>query len=144
VSVVLKLPKPEKPQEQEALPPEYSDEALALRFAKHHANGARYVAQWDAWFLWDGRRWVKDETLKAIDYTREVCRAAAAECGNLPIASRIASRGTIFGVERLARSDRRLAATISQWDARPWLLEQIPIMLRHSRHGGKNLSTHRR
>jgi len=123
VSVIFKLPnKTAKLPEQEALPPEHSDEALALRFAKKHANDARYVAQWDCWFLWDGRRWVKDETLKAIDYTREACRAAAAEIGNMPRASIIASKGTIFGVERLARSDRRLAATISQWDARPWLL----------------------
>jgi putative DNA primase/helicase len=122
VNVVIKLPNTETPQEQEALPPECSDEALALRFAKQHANDARYVAQWDAWFLWDGRRWVKDDTLKAIDHTREVCRAAAAEYGNMPIASRIASKGTIFGVERLARSDRRLAATVNQWDVTPLLL----------------------
>jgi len=122
VNVVLKLPKPEKPQEQEALPPEYSDEALALRFAKKHADDARYVAAWGCWFLWDGGRWVKDDKLQAEAYARDVCRAAAFECGNLPIASRIASKGTIFGVERLARSDTHLAATINQWDAAPWLL----------------------
>ncbi len=63
MSVIFKLPnKTAKLPEQEALPPEHSDEALALRFAKKHANDARYVAQWDCWFLWDGRRWVKDET----------------------------------------------------------------------------------
>lgn len=123
MTVILKLPnKAEKLADEEALPPEYSDEALALRFAKCHADDARYVAQWDAWFLWDGRRWVKDETLKAIDHAREVCRAAAAELGNMPRASRIASKGTILGVETLARSDRRLAATINQWDATPLLL----------------------
>src|SRR5262249_55530362 len=122
MTVVIKLPKKTEEPAEEALPPEYSDEALALRLAKKHADGARYVAAWDCWFLWDGKRWVKDETLTAIDYTRQVCRAASAECGNLPIAPRIASKGTIFGVERLARADRRLAASTSQWDATPLLL----------------------
>src|SRR6266571_3431093 len=74
VSVVLKLPnKTEKLPEPEALPPEYSDEALALRFAKKHADDARYVAAWGCWFLWDGGRWVKDDKLQAEAYARDVC-----------------------------------------------------------------------
>ena len=34
----------------------------------------------------------------------------------------VASAKTVSAVERLARADRRLAATISQWDHDPWLL----------------------
>ena len=37
-------------------------------------------------------------------------------------ASAIASAKTVYAVERLARSDRRLAATVDQWDADPWQL----------------------
>jgi putative DNA primase/helicase len=48
------------------------------------------------------------------------CRHAAATCNNDKIA--VASGKTVAAVERLARSDRRLAATIGQWDADPWLL----------------------
>ena len=32
------------------------------------------------------------------------------------------SAKTVYAIERLARSDRRLAATVDQWDADPWLL----------------------
>jgi hypothetical protein len=30
-------------------PPEFSDEALALRFAERHADNLRYVATWGKW-----------------------------------------------------------------------------------------------
>ena len=41
----------------EARPPEFSDENLALRFAWMHAGDLRYVAKWGRWLVWDGRRW---------------------------------------------------------------------------------------
>ena len=39
----------------EPRPPEYSDDALGLRFADAHAPRLRYVAAWGKWFFWDGR-----------------------------------------------------------------------------------------
>jgi putative DNA primase/helicase len=51
-----------------------------------------------------------------------VCRYAAAQCNKAKTASAIASAKTVYAVERLARSDRRLAATVDQWDADPWQL----------------------
>ena len=55
--------------------------------------------------------------------TGEICRAASVECRETPnIASRIASAATVAAVERLARADRRHAATVEQWDSDPWLL----------------------
>jgi putative DNA primase/helicase len=41
---------------------------------------------------------------------------------NQKTAVAIASAKTVAAVERLARADRRLAATTDQWDADPWLL----------------------
>ena len=38
------------------------------------------------------------------------------------VAVRLASSGTAGGAERLARTDRRHAATADEWDADPWLL----------------------
>src|SRR5262245_38828352 len=103
-------------------PPEFTDEALALRFAEHNADHLRYVAIWGKWLLWDGRRWAIDDTLKAWDLSRELCRAHAAECKRPKLAAALASAKTVAAVERLARSDRRLAATVGQWDADPWVL----------------------
>jgi putative DNA primase/helicase len=103
-------------------PPAFSDEALALRFAEIHENDLRFVAAWGRWLSWDGMRWQFDDTLTAYDMVRKVCRAAAAECNKEKIATILASAKTVAAVERLARSDRRLAATVDQWDVDPWLL----------------------
>jgi phage/plasmid-associated DNA primase len=44
--------------------PAFSDEALAQRFASECARNLRYVAAWSKWLLWDGKRWVYDDTLR--------------------------------------------------------------------------------
>src|SRR6266508_231912 len=91
-----------------ALPPDFSDEDLALRFAERYGPGLRYVAPWGRW-LWlkpGGGRWVVDDTLYVIDLIRQVCREAAAECVKASVALAIASGKTIAAVEKLARSDR--------------------------------------
>jgi len=108
--------------EDGARPPTFTDEALALRFAERHADDLRYVAAWSKWLIWDGRRWQFDDTLQAIDLARRVCREAAAECNKPKVAACLASAKTVAAVERLAKADRRLAATVDQWDADPWLL----------------------
>ena len=105
-----------------ARPPEFSDDALALRFADRHAGELRYVAKWSAWMCWDGMRWQFDDTLNAFNRARLICREVAATCNKLKLRKELASAKTVAAVERLARSDRRLVATVDQWDADPWLL----------------------
>jgi putative DNA primase/helicase len=70
--------------------------------------------------VWNGTRWEFDETLKAFNLARSLCRDAANASNKKGAA--IASAKTICAVEGLAKADRRLAATIDQWDADPWLL----------------------
>lgn len=72
--------------------------------------------------MWDGTCWRLDETLQHYNLARAICRAASAACNNKKVASSLASAKTVAAVVSLARSDRRLAATIDQWDADPWLL----------------------
>ena len=103
-------------------PPAFSDEALALRFAERHAGDLRYVSAWNRWLIWDGKCWRFDDTLHAFDRARAICRQAAAECNKAKAAALIASAKTVAAAERLARSDRRIAATIGQWDSDPLLL----------------------
>ncbi|MCW3476332.1 phage/plasmid primase, P4 family [Limobrevibacterium gyesilva] len=110
------------PDDAEARPPEFTDEALALRFATTHENRLRYVAAWGRWFIWDGTTWRADETMQAFDFARAICRQASAECNDPDDAANIAAARTVAAVERLAKADRRLAATVDQWDADPWLL----------------------
>jgi putative DNA primase/helicase len=103
-------------------PPEFSDEALALRFAERHAGDLRYVALWAKWLSWDGMRWRFDDTLHTFNRSRFICREAASQANDLHVRMQVASAETVAAVERLARADRRLATTTDQWDAIPWLL----------------------
>jgi putative DNA primase/helicase len=103
-------------------PPEFSDEAIALAFAERHADHLRYVDRWGRWMWWDGYVWRSDDTLLAFSRARELCREIAVQCKVPKIAFAIASAKTVAAVERLARADRRLAATVDQWDRDPWLL----------------------
>ena len=103
-------------------PPRFSDDALALMFAERHADGVRYVAQWGQWLSWTGTRWQADSTLRAFDLARAIAREIAATCKQKKTAISLASAKTVAAVERLAKADRRLAATDDQWDARSTVL----------------------
>jgi len=106
----------------EVRPPGFTDDALALDFTRQHAWHLRYVAAWGKWYEWTGTVWKADETMRIFDYAREICRRASAACGSPGIAASIASAKTVAAVERLAKSDRRHAATVEEWDRDEWLL----------------------
>jgi putative DNA primase/helicase len=110
------------PGEDTDRPPAFTDEALALRFTADHGRALRYVATWGKWLIWDGSVWRFDQTLQAFDLARAVCRKASSECNKAKISAVIASAKTVAAVERLAKADRKHAATVDQWDADPWLL----------------------
>lgn len=115
-------PRERQAAEPDDRPPAFSDEALALRFADRHADDLRFVSAWNKWLSWTGDHWRFDDTLHVYDQARRTCREAAAECNKPKTATAIASAKTVAAVERLSRADRRLAATVDQWDADPWLL----------------------
>jgi putative DNA primase/helicase len=106
----------------EPVPPQFSDEALALEFSRRYGDRLRYVAVWSKWLIWDGQHWVTDATLRVFDLVRGVCREAAGKAGDPRVAEHCASASTVAAVERLARADRRHAATVEMWDADPFLL----------------------
>ncbi|MDI9330154.1 MAG: phage/plasmid primase, P4 family [Alphaproteobacteria bacterium] len=99
-----------------------TEDALALAFTRRFHRDWRYVATWGRWLVWDGCRWRTEDTLAATDLIRSVCRHAALKAANPKVAAKLASASTVSGVERLARADRRHAATTDEWDADPWLL----------------------
>ena len=99
-----------------------TEDALALAFTRRYHRDWRYVAAWGRWLVWDGQRWRTEDTLAATDLIRSVCRQTALRADNPKVAAKLASAGTVSGVERLARADRRHAATTDEWDADPWLL----------------------
>ncbi len=120
-SAVDETPREALPGPEDDRPPPYSDDALALRFADIHVGDLRFVAARNEWMIWNSARWKIEHTLRAHDLARKVCRQAAAKCHDTT-AKMIASAKTVAGVLNLARADRRLAATMEQWDVGPWLL----------------------
>ena len=82
------------------------EDTVALDFAALHADDYRYVAKSNKWMQWNGTKWKAEDTLHAFDRARVLCR----EAGD-------AKSRTVAGVTILARSDRRLAATVEQWDS---------------------------
>ena len=122
----------------EARPPAFTDEELALRFAELHAYDLRFVSAWGKWLIWNGKHWRFDDTLRAFDLARKICREAAAGCKTARVAAVLASATTVAAVVRLARADRRLAATVDQWDSDPWLFNTPGgvIDLRTGNHHG--------
>ena len=112
------------------VPLDFTEEALALDFSARHVDDLRYCAAWGRWLIWSGDHWRSDGTLRAFDLSRPVCREASnralARIENVKAAARVAaglaSARTVAAVERLAKADRRHAATSEQWDADEWLL----------------------
>ena len=97
-----------RPKTKRALEP--TDDHIADAFAEEH----RSVAAWGKWFEWRGGCWREEKTLRAFDLIRKTCKAQGIE--------RVGMAKMVGAVHALARTDRRLAATIEQWDADPMLL----------------------
>lgn len=93
-----------------------TDDAIALLFANRNQSRLCYVAPWGRWMVWDDMRWQPDRTVYVMDCVRQLCRGI--DTGE----KRLRSAQTIAAIERLARSDRRLAQVPEAFDADPWLL----------------------
>lgn len=113
---------PAAPPPPEMRAPAVTEEALAQRFTAQEGERMRYVAAWSRWFRWDGERWKQEDTLHAFDIARAICRDEAARCMDSGGRDALSRASTVSAVERLARADRKHAATVEQWDSDAWLL----------------------
>jgi putative DNA primase/helicase len=99
---------------------ELTEDALALAFCEAHPL-LRYVARWNRWMMWDACRWLEDDTLSVYDRVRHHVRRIVGDRDDKD-ATAVTKAQTIAAIERLAKADRRYAATVDQWDADPWML----------------------
>jgi putative DNA primase/helicase len=104
------------------LPPEFSEEALALKMASRHVDTLRYVSLWGKYFIWTGKYWRADEKREAFNLARSICREAAMIVPKEGLARTVASAKTRAAVLALTGEDKRIAMSFDQWDADPWLL----------------------
>jgi len=95
---------------------ELSEDGIAEAFAQDYGERLRFDHTQGKWFAWDGSLWTRNDTELAFDYARHLCRKHRKD------QLRMGSRKAAEGVERMARSDRRLAVTSKDWDRDPFLL----------------------
>ena len=109
-----------------------SDLGNAERVARLHGRDLRWLAAQDAWLVWDGWRWVRDQTGEAVrracDAIRQIGAEAAATDHHdqrralLAHALRSESAGKIAAALTLLRAQPGISVTPEQLDADPWLL----------------------
>ncbi len=119
----------------DARPPAFSDDALAQRFVARYGKDLRYIAAWSHWYEWLGARWAMEPTRHAFDRARAICRVVASEAEKPGIKTALTSAKTVAAVERLAKVDRRIAATIEQWDVDPDLFNTEAMAAGHGGGG---------
>jgi hypothetical protein len=110
------------------LPAEFSEEALALQFSALHCSDWRYVALWGKWLQWAGTVWRSEDTLRAFELARRICRRNSPQAAVISdkLGRDIARASTVAAIERLARADRRHAMRFDQFDAENWDFNQPP------------------
>jgi putative DNA primase/helicase len=100
------------------LPVPGSEDEFAVEFSARHKDAFRYVSKWGRWLRWNGTRWLFEDTLMVFHEARIIAREFAQNSDD----PHIAKAAVIAAIERLARADRRHAATVGIWDTDPWLL----------------------
>jgi putative DNA primase/helicase len=90
------------------------EDRVALDFANQHADSFRFIAKSSRWMKWDGNCWRPEDTLKAFDESRKLCRGAGDARSKI-----------VAAVVNLARTDRALASTEDQWDIGAKLLNTV-------------------
>ena len=104
------------------MPPEGSHDAVADYMAEHYRDQLRYCATLGGWLVYEGGVWRRDETLRGFDIARACCREFALKGNESHRRLALASGPAVAAVEKMAKADRRMASTVDQWDADPWLL----------------------
>jgi putative DNA primase/helicase len=106
---------------EELLPPDLSDDALALELVQRGGDEYRWSPGL-GWMVDAGIVWRRDEQLTRYDLARRICRAAALGAKGDPERKRLASAKTVAAVLSLAQSDQRIVVPAAVWDADPMLL----------------------
>jgi putative DNA primase/helicase len=119
--------------EGDPLPGEpWSELGYARRVVDVYGDRMRYVATWGHWFVWDGRRWARDETGQAARWAKLTARSmtdlvlASTDNAFISEYAQIARKGetsaTVTAVLKHACTEPGIAITHSDLDADPFLL----------------------
>ncbi len=56
-----------------------TDLGNARRLVTRHGDDLRYCYSWGCWFVWDGRRWLRDDSGGVVRLAKETVRSIYAE-----------------------------------------------------------------
>lgn len=110
-----------------------TDLGNARRFIAQHRDEVRSVGQGrGSWRIWDGPRWVPDETGEVHRLAKATVRSLHAEAGHagdedvrdalLKHATKSEQASSVAALLNLAATEPEISATLDTFDADPWLL----------------------
>lgn len=102
------------------LPPEFSDDALALELVAVYGAGLRWTPGM-GWMHDQSTHWVRDEHLIRYDLARKTARRVAQEA-DPKVRKAITSAKTVNSMLFLAQSDPAIVVPATQWDNDPLML----------------------
>jgi putative DNA primase/helicase len=102
--------------------PEYSDFALADKFAAKYGTIFRHVTNRNDWYFYDGKVWNPDEKLNRYTFARELCSQMARECPEDGVKKALTHANTVADVVKVVGYDGGMKALIKEFDRDPMLL----------------------
>jgi len=105
----------------------------AQRLVHRHGQDIRYVPEVKEWYVWDGKRWMRDKDRvevenRAKSTVKTILAEASAEndlnrrAELLKLFKNSQSKRSIDEMIELARSEREVVTSIEKFDQNPWLL----------------------
>jgi len=118
------------PTEDDAI--HFTDMWNAQRLVMEHGRDFRWCKSLGGWLVWDGARWVSDDTYGVMRYAKLTTRFMLAEAAKAPTDERMKALGKhalksqsesrLNAMINLAKSEPGIAAVPEAFDADPWLL----------------------
>jgi putative DNA primase/helicase len=112
-----------------------TDVGNAQRLIQRHGHNLRYCHLWRKWLIWDGIRWVPDETGRIKFLAKETVRSIYAEAEQVQderlrkdlagYAIRSESVQKVEAMVKLAESERGIPVLPDYLDIAPWLLNVL-------------------
>lgn len=114
-----------------------TDVGNGRRFADQHRDTVRWCAKWNAWQVYDGRRWARDEKGEVMRLAKKTARSIADEAQSLSndkddqrrklLSWAIASEhhARLKAMVELAKSEDGMTVAPEDFDRDPWLLNTL-------------------
>jgi putative DNA primase/helicase len=112
----------EAPSAADTDPMDFSEAAVARRFAALQEGKLAYDHTRQRWCVWSGSVWIIEQAGDAFEAIKQFCEGERLRCVQEKAAATMARAKFVEAVDKLVRSDIRVRAHQALWDTDPWLL----------------------